>query len=95
MVRGCQKKIIVMKNISSSFFDEAHFILKDSAAGKPLIDEGDMIAEAHRIILENQYSASAESEDSRSGRSPGACAGWFTAGVFSGGIIMAIAFILL
>jgi len=90
MVRGCQKKVIVMKNIGSSFFDEAHFILKDCAADQPGTGEADMIAEAHRIILENQLPP--PSEEPRSGKSG---AGWFTAGALSGGAVMAILFILL
>lgn len=90
MVRGCQKKIIVMKNIGSSFFDEAHFILKDSAAERAILEEEDMIAEANRIINENQVSPSEEMPHPRKSG-----AGWFAAGALSGGAVMAMLLILL
>ena len=50
MVRGCQKKIIYLKNTDSDVFDEAYFILSDNvpkASG-----ECDMIKEANRILGE-------------------------------------------
>ncbi len=51
MVRGCQKKIIYLKNTDSGVFDEAYFLVSDSALGKNM-DERDMIAEANRILDE-------------------------------------------
>ena len=51
MVRGCQKKIIYLKNTDSGVFDEAYFLVSDSALGKDM-DERDMIAEANRILDE-------------------------------------------
>ena len=51
MVRGCQKKIIYLKNTDSGVFDEAYFVVSDSALGKDM-DERDMIAEANRILDE-------------------------------------------
>jgi hypothetical protein len=53
MFRGCQKKIIKLKNTGSGLFDEAYFILKDVAADSPYITESDMIKEANRIICDN------------------------------------------
>lgn len=53
MFRGCQKKIIKLKNTGSGLFDEAYFILKDAAADSPYITETDMIKEANRIICDN------------------------------------------
>lgn len=53
MFRGCQKKIIKLKNTGSGLFDEAYFILKDAAANSPYITETDMIKEANRIICDN------------------------------------------
>ena len=51
MVRGYQKRVIHLKNIGSSLFDEAYFIVN----GKEQRDESpsDMIKEANRIIKEN------------------------------------------
>ena len=53
VMKGCQKRIIVMKNTGSNIFDEAYFILKDSALRSPGISEHDMVGEAARIIAEN------------------------------------------
>ncbi len=52
MVRGCQKKIIYLKNIESRIFDEAYFIVKDNSLyeNKP---ECDMVKEANRILDES------------------------------------------
>ena len=51
MLRGCQKKIIVMKNTGSPMFDEAYFILSENAL-RAHASERDMINEANRIISE-------------------------------------------
>lgn len=53
MFRGCQKKIIKLKNTGSGVFDEAYFVLKDVAAESPYLTETDMVKEANRIILDN------------------------------------------
>ena len=50
MVRGCQRKVIFLKNTESKIFSEAYFIVDDKA---PVASEGDMIREANRIIEEN------------------------------------------
>ena len=54
MVRGCQKKIIYLKNTESGVFDEAYFVVSDSALCTD-IDECDMIKEANRILNECIY----------------------------------------
>mgnify|MGYP006966488056 CR=1 FL=1 len=51
MLKGCQKKIIVMKNTGSPMFDEAYFILSENAL-RAHASERDMISEANRIIRE-------------------------------------------
>ena len=50
MVRGCQRKVIFLKNTESKIFSEAYFIVDDKA---PDVCEADMIREANRIIEEN------------------------------------------
>lgn len=50
MVRGCQKKIVYLKNTDSSVFDEAYFLLCDDVSAD--ISECDMIKEANRILDE-------------------------------------------
>lgn len=54
MVRGCQKKIIYLKNTQSEIFDEAYFVIKDNALYENM-DECDMVEEANKILEENFY----------------------------------------
>ena len=51
MVRGCQKKIIYLKNTRSSIFDEAYFVIKDNMLYESK-DECDMVEEANKILSE-------------------------------------------
>ena len=51
MVRGCQKKIIYLKNTESEVFDEAYFVVSENALTSK-IDECDMIEEANKILDE-------------------------------------------
>jgi len=49
MIKGCQKKIIYLKNTDSGIFDEAYFVLRrDGDADR--FGEADMVSEAKRII---------------------------------------------
>ena len=50
MVRGCQRKVIFLKNTDSKIFTEAYFIVDDRASE---VGESDMLREANRIIEEN------------------------------------------
>ena len=52
MVRGCQKKIIYLKNSGSDIFEEAYFVIKSNIRYEE-ISECDMIEEANRIIEES------------------------------------------
>lgn len=56
MFKGCQRKIIMLKNTGSGIFDEAYFVIKESAAASMRVSENDMIAEANRILNENKLS---------------------------------------
>ena len=53
MVRGCQKKIIYVKNTDSKVFDEAYFVLSDKIP--EATEECDMVEEANRILGECGY----------------------------------------
>jgi hypothetical protein len=55
MVRGCQKKIIYLKNSGSNFFEEAYFVIKNNSQYEE-ISECDMIEEANRIVKESFFS---------------------------------------
>ena len=50
--KGCQKKMIIIKNPGSRFFEEAYFILKEDQ-GEDERDMKDMVEEANRIISKN------------------------------------------
>ena len=54
MVKGCQRRIVMLRGTGSGMFEEAYFILKPEKAETP---EPLMIAEANRIIEENTLSA--------------------------------------
>ncbi len=62
MLRGCQKRIVFLKNTGSKIFDEAYFVIsdKESAYAPP-----DLIAEANRIIEENVLSEEKAERGSR------------------------------
>ncbi len=47
MIKGCQKKIIHLKNTDSPYFEEAYFILRGDDSSK--FSENDMIREAMKI----------------------------------------------
>ena len=50
MVRGCQRRIYVVKNTDSTLVEEASFILKHNPSQKPTVSESEMAAEANRIV---------------------------------------------
>ena len=49
MIKGCTKRVIVVRDIESNFFDEAFFIVK-SGSSKRVASESDYINEASRIV---------------------------------------------
>lgn len=49
MIKGCQKKIIYLKNTDSGIFDEAYFVLRRDGEAEHF-GEADMVSEAKRII---------------------------------------------
>ena len=51
MVKGCERRIIHLKNTGSEMFEEAYFILNDKYRREEKC--GDMVKEANRIIEEN------------------------------------------
>ena len=56
-MKGCQKKIILLKGTDSALFEEAYFIIRET---ERMARENDMIAEAYRIIENNDLSAAPE-----------------------------------
>ncbi len=53
MIKGCQRKVIVVKGEEKSVFECAYFVLKNSPEHLNCKEE-DMIAEANRIIEANE-----------------------------------------
>ena len=60
-MKGCQKKVIFLKNTGSELFDEAYFIISRESE-KEAVEEDSMIVEANKII-----SASIECENTGKG----------------------------
>ena len=50
MIKGCQKKMIVLRGDRSRYFTEAFFVLRDDCPSPP--SEADMVSEANRIVEE-------------------------------------------
>ena len=48
MIKGCAKRVVVVKDIDSNFFEEAYFIVKQGSGRSTR--EDDYIGEAHRIV---------------------------------------------
>lgn len=52
MLRGCQKRVYVIRRTGSALFEEAYFLLKPDPAGAAAPDEAAMRREAERIVSE-------------------------------------------
>ena len=91
MLRGSQKRMIVVRTRDSRLFEEAYFVMRRDTEGDGE-DHPDMLWEANRI-LEN--TAPAEKDP------PGAAARgfrrllWFAAGALSGGSAVGLLWLLL
>ena len=48
MLKGCQRRIIMVKDTGSRYFDSAYFVIKHDLPQNSR--ESDMLAEAHRMI---------------------------------------------
>ncbi len=52
MIKGCSRRMIVLKDTGSELFDEAYFMLKSGKLPKSVKGEKDFIAEANKIVLD-------------------------------------------
>ena len=50
MIKGCSRRVIVIKHPESELFEEAYFILKRNPSPQPAVSESEMAAEANRIV---------------------------------------------
>ncbi len=85
MIKGCNKRVIVMRETGNAMIEEAFFILKTESSGTG-VTEGDIIRQANRI-LERSLADEKLCGLSRSASKYGK--GGFT-GFFSGVVIGAI-----
>ncbi|MBQ4562807.1 MAG: hypothetical protein IJA55_10815 [Clostridia bacterium] len=60
--KGCEKRMIMLKNTGSDLFEEAYFILSNKK--NMGLSRNDMIKEANRIISENNITSSCEKKTS-------------------------------
>ncbi len=49
--KGCEKRMIMLKNTGSELFEEAYFILNTKKSSH--VSNNDMIKEANRIVADN------------------------------------------
>ena len=88
--KGCERKMIMIKNTGSDFFDEAYFILKEKLNCNNDNCEEDIIKEANRIVNENTITLKKEKNKRIK---PDIIS--FIAGVFGGVLISAALFLIL
>ncbi len=50
MLKGCQRRMIVVRTGKDTMFDEVYFVLKKDCSDESCIEESDIICEANRII---------------------------------------------
>lgn len=54
MIKGCTKRVVVVKDVQSDMFEEAYFILKpQSAKRKGPSNQGAFLTEANRLVSQN------------------------------------------
>ncbi len=53
MLRGCQRRVIHLKDPKSQLFDEVYFVIREQQEDPTPVAEKDMLREARRIIAEN------------------------------------------
>ncbi len=85
MLKGCQRKIIMLKETGSDIFEEAYFVLRSDADVERSLSELDMVSEAQRIVEANSLSLTCSaalkySPLAHRKRAGGAYFGWFLAG---------------
>ena len=49
MIKGCEKRVVWVRNTESDMFEQAYFILSETPRGR-ICTESDIVAEAKRII---------------------------------------------
>lgn len=88
MLKGCQRKLILLRDTGSNIFEEAYFVLKADADARQNLSESDMVSEARRIVEANTLRLGMHDDNqppsTKTTRDKTAYFGWFFAGcVFS------------
>ena len=98
MLRGAEKRMIVVRTRDSRLFEEAYFVVRpeaDRGAG----DETDMLREANRILegstAENRYGRLSSPEDAPFGSGLLRGLFWFLLGLLTGGGSVGLLWVLL
>ena len=86
MVKGCQRRVLHLKNPESGLFEEAFFFLKAPTLSEPA-DAREMIAEANRILL--------GCRESRTGSRPRSRRLAFLVGILTGAVIATATLIII
>ena len=89
MIKGCQKRIIQIKDTKSKLFEEAYFVLKKENVA---VQGKDMVSEATRII---RQSAGQQQNRAVSKKLPWQAWVGFGIGLLSGGGLSAVICLLL
>ncbi len=86
MLRGCQKKVVFLKNTGNELFEEAYFVIKPEFEA---ISEYEIISEATKI-------ANGCTETQRKGRKKRGAFGFFlfSLGFFCGALLSCICFLV-
>ncbi len=83
MIKGAQKKMIVIKTSDSAVFEEAYFVLRRERNAV----EADMVREANRIIESNGGKKAAGENDIKN---LAFCVACFACGIATGGGVAAL-----
>ncbi|MBO5511774.1 MAG: hypothetical protein J6B24_08590 [Clostridia bacterium] len=98
MLRGAEKRMIVVRTRDSRLFEEAYFVVRPEAEGREC-DSPDMLWEANRILDSSMAAAKGREAGGSPSPSPrfGLMRGlvWFLLGLGTGGGIASLLWVLL
>lgn len=99
MIKGCEKRVVWLRNTESEVFDQAYFILSESAYEKKH-SETDIVAEAKRIIARSPFTGywdDFEQKKRKKRRMSSASLKWifFVLGFSAGSLPLAITLLIL
>ena len=61
MIKGCAKRVVVVRNMDSNLFEEAFFIVKAGQSAKKSTEE-EFLGEAERLVKTTPVQSSADSD---------------------------------